>query len=50
MPIVFSRPENAISRPENGISRPENPQSREEQSIAENSRAETKLRMENDSV
>ena len=55
MPIVFSRPENAISRPENGISRPENPQSREEQrteqksreeqSIAENSRAETKLRM-----
>ena len=59
MPIVFSRPENAISRPENGISRPENPQSREEQrteqkrrveqSIAENSRAETKLRMENDS-
>ncbi|WP_418371919.1 hypothetical protein [Agathobaculum butyriciproducens] len=60
MPIVFSRPENAISRPENGISRPENPQSREEQrteqksreqqSIAENSRAETRLRMENDSV
>ncbi|WP_417001187.1 hypothetical protein [Agathobaculum butyriciproducens] len=40
MPIVFSRPENAISRPENGISRPENPQSREEQSIAENSRAD----------
>ena len=55
MPIVFSRPENAISRPENGISRPENPQSREEQrteqksreeqSIAENSRAESKLRL-----
>ena len=55
MPIVFSRPENAISRPENGISRPENPQSREEQrtvqksreeqSIAENSRAETKFRI-----
>ncbi|WP_417184249.1 hypothetical protein [Agathobaculum sp.] len=40
MPIVFSRPENAISRPENGISRPENPQSREEQSIAEDSRAD----------
>lgn len=50
MPIVFSRPENAISRPENGISRPENTQSREEQrteqkrrveqSIAENSRAD----------
>jgi len=56
MPIVFSRPENAISRPENGISRPENPQSREEQrteqksreehSIAENSGAD---KMENDS-
>lgn len=55
MPIVFSRPENAISRPENGISRPENPQSREEQrteqksreeqSIAENSRAEIKWKM-----
>ena len=45
MPIVFSRPENAISRPENGISRPENPQSREEQrteeqSTVEDSRAE----------
>ena len=64
MPIVFSRPGNAIFRLENGISRPENPQSREEQrteqksreeqsiaeqSIAENSRAETKWRMENDS-
>ena len=46
MPIVFSRPENAISRPENGISRPESTQSREEQSIAENSRAD---KMENDS-
>lgn len=55
MPIVFSRPENAISRPENGISRPESTQSREEQrteqksreeqSIAENSRAD---KMEND--
>ena len=35
MPIVFSRPENAISRPENRISRPENPQSREEQRTEE---------------
>ena len=35
MPIVFSRPENAISRPEKGISRPENPQSREEQRTEE---------------
>ena len=38
MPIVFSRPENAISRPENGISRPESTQSREEQRRAEHSR------------
>lgn len=40
MPIVFSRPENAISRPENGISRPENPQSREEQKTEQKSREE----------
>ena len=45
MPVVFSRPENAISRPENGISRPESTQSREEQrteeqSTVEDSRAE----------
>lgn len=40
MPIVFSRPENAISRPENGISRPENPQSREEQRTEQKSREE----------
>lgn len=40
MPIVFSRPENAISRPENGISRPENPQSREEQRTEQKRRAE----------
>jgi hypothetical protein len=33
MPIVFSRPENAISRPEN-------PQSREEQRTEQKSRAE----------
>ena len=53
MPIVFSRPENGISRPENPQSREEQrteQKSREEKSIAENSRAETKLRMENDSV
>ena len=48
MPIVFSRPENGISRPENPQSREEQrteQKSREEQSIAENSRAETKWRM-----
>ena len=40
MPIVFSRPENAISRPENGISRPESTQSREEQRTEQKSREE----------
>ena len=45
MPIVFSRPENAISRPENGISRPENPQSREEQSREQQSRQNGKWKM-----
>ena len=43
MPIVFSRPENAISRPENGISRPENPQSREEQRTEQKSREEQSI-------